>query len=121
MRISDGSSDLCSSDLVALRLPEARVTCAGRTDAGVHARGQVLHLDVDDEVITRSAGRSQDPPLDALARRVNGILPLDVRVRRTSQAPRSEERRVGQECVRTCRSRWAPCLSKKKNKLHNLR
>src|SRR3546814_15502085 len=87
MRISDGSSDLCSSDLVALRLPEARVTCAGRTDAGVHARGQVLHLDVDDEVITRSAGRSQDPPLDALARRVNGILPLDVRVRRTSQAP----------------------------------
>ncbi|NYG60103.1 tRNA pseudouridine38-40 synthase [Nocardioides daedukensis] len=72
---------------VALRLPEARVTCAGRTDAGVHARGQVLHLDVDDEAITRSAGRSQDPPLDALARRVNGILPLDVRVRRASLAP----------------------------------
>src|SRR3546814_13450364 len=28
-------------------------------------------------------------------------------------APRSEERRVGKECVSTCRSRWAPCSSKK--------
>src|SRR3546814_14987545 len=28
--------------------------------------------------------------------------------------PRSEERRVGQECVRTCRSRWSPLPSKKK-------
>src|SRR6056297_3751972 len=28
---------------------------------------------------------------------------------------RSEERRVGKECVSTCRSRWSPCHSKKKN------
>src|SRR3546814_13125108 len=28
---------------------------------------------------------------------------------------RSEERRVGKECVSTCRSRWSPCHSKQKN------
>src|SRR3546814_4291509 len=30
--------------------------------------------------------------------------------------PRSEERRVGKECVSTCRSRWSPYHYKKKNK-----
>ena len=71
----------------ALRVPEVRVTVAGRTDAGVHARGQVTHLDVDRDVVIASAGRSSDPPLDALARRVDGILPPDLRVRRVSEAP----------------------------------
>ncbi|WP_439938390.1 tRNA pseudouridine(38-40) synthase TruA [Nocardia sp. N13] len=71
----------------ALRVPQVRVTVAGRTDAGVHARGQVAHLDVDPEVVVASAGRSTDPPLDALARRVDGILPSDLRVRRVSEAP----------------------------------
>src|SRR3546814_20942486 len=32
--------------------------------------------------------------------------------------PRSEERRVGKECLRTCRSRWPPCLLKKKHTKH---
>lgn len=71
----------------ALRVPQARVTVAGRTDAGVHARGQVAHLDVDAEVVTASAGRAAEAPLDALARRVDGILPADLCVRRISEAP----------------------------------
>ena len=71
----------------ALRVPEVRVSVAGRTDAGVHARGQVAHVDVEPEVVDASSGRSTDPPLVALARRVDGILPPDVRVRRVSQAP----------------------------------
>src|SRR3546814_12038160 len=32
---------------------------------------------------------------------------------------RSEERRVGKECVSTCRSRWSPYHKKKKNRKHN--
>ena len=71
----------------ALRVPQVRVTVAGRTDSGVHARGQVAHVDVEPDVVTSSAGRSTDPPLDALARRVDGILPPDLRVRRVSEAP----------------------------------
>ena len=69
-----------------LREPEAAVTCAGRTDTGVHARGQVVHLDVADDAVTASAGRSEDPPLVALHRRLNGVLPPDIRVRRVAEA-----------------------------------
>ena len=65
----------------------SRVVCAGRTDTGVHARGQVIHLDVDEPALAASAGRSEDPPLEALLRRLNGILPPDVRVRRVAAAP----------------------------------
>ena len=63
------------------------VVCAGRTDAGVHARGQVVHADVDEAGVLASAGRSPAPPLEALVRRLNGILPPDVVVRRVEQAP----------------------------------
>lgn len=69
-----------------LRLPEVSVVCAGRTDTGVHARGQVVHVDVAESVLESAAGRSQDPPLEALLRRLNGLLPPDIRVRRAQAA-----------------------------------
>ncbi|HEX5860269.1 MAG TPA: tRNA pseudouridine(38-40) synthase TruA [Nocardioides sp.] len=69
-----------------LRVPEVSVVCAGRTDAGVHARGQVTHLDVDDAALARAAGRSDLPVPQALLPRLNGILPPDVRVRRVVAA-----------------------------------
>ena len=78
--------DLEAALAVALRLPRVGVVCAGRTDTGVHARGQVVHLDVPDEAVEGSAGRSQDPPLQALLRRLNGILSPEVRVRRVVAA-----------------------------------
>lgn len=59
-----------------LRLPAVPVVCAGRTDTGVHARGQVVHLDLPDAA-------AYD---EQLLRRLNGILPPDVRVRAVAQA-----------------------------------
>jgi tRNA pseudouridine38-40 synthase len=70
-----------------LREPEVPTTCAGRTDTGVHARGQVVHLDVDRDVLTAAAGRSTAPPTESLVRRLNGVLPDDVRVHRVHEAP----------------------------------
>ncbi len=71
-----------------LRTQGSALTVAGRTDTGVHARGQVAHVDLDPEALARVSGRSgQDPP-DALARRLNGVLDPDARIHRiTAAAP----------------------------------
>lgn len=78
---------------LVLRFPEVSVTCAGRTDAGVHARGQVTHLDVDESSVRAAAGRSEDPPESALQRRLNRVLAEDVRVRRVRVAPQGFDAR----------------------------
>jgi tRNA pseudouridine38-40 synthase len=69
-----------------LRVEAAPVTCAGRTDTGVHARGQVVHVDVDDDRLAAATGRIPGPPAVALLKRLNGVLPGDVRIRRAAQA-----------------------------------
>ncbi|WNM42637.1 tRNA pseudouridine(38-40) synthase TruA [Micromonospora halotolerans] len=55
------------------------LTVAGRTDAGVHATGQVCHLDLPTEVWRQYDGR--------LLRRLARLLPPDVRVRAMTQVP----------------------------------
>ncbi|NMR18906.1 tRNA pseudouridine(38-40) synthase TruA [Cellulomonas fimi] len=67
--------------------PPPRLTVAGRTDAGVHARGQVAHLDVDDAAWLALPGRSDREPGPALVARLAGLLPGDVVVHRVAPAP----------------------------------
>lgn len=54
---------------------DVETTCAGRTDAGVHARGQVVHFDVP----------AEHPDIDSA--RVNRALPEDIRIRDLGLAP----------------------------------
>src|SRR3546814_9919059 len=71
MRISDWSSDVCSSD-----------------------------LDIDHDIVVKIATVVQGQ-IGHVHHRL-GIVAVDMKNRR------SEERRVGKECVSTCRSRWSP-------------
>jgi tRNA pseudouridine38-40 synthase len=80
--------ELSSALSTVLRSPEpVRLTVAGRTDAGVHARGQVAHADVDGEAWSQVPGRSDRSPDEALRTRLSGVLPADVTVTRVSRAP----------------------------------
>ena len=87
--------DLEASLAMVLRVETVEVTCAGRTDTGVHARGQVVHLDIDEPQLLAAAGRSAAPPAVALARRLNGVLGADVRVREARAVPEEFDARFG--------------------------
>jgi tRNA pseudouridine38-40 synthase len=63
-----------------LRIERASLTVAGRTDAGVHARGQVCHVDLPAEVLAETS-------LERLTYRLSRLLPEDIRVRRVTLAP----------------------------------
>jgi tRNA pseudouridine38-40 synthase len=75
-------AELSAALATALRLPSVDLVVAGRTDAGVHARGQVVHVDVE----------AVD---DRMLRRLNGLLPPDIRVRRVAEAPPGFDARFG--------------------------
>ena len=66
-----------------LRQP-IELTVAGRTDAGVHAAGQVAHFDMDPEGLNQ---RSIDGDPTRLVRRLGRMLPDDVRVHHVDYAP----------------------------------
>src|SRR3546814_12775862 len=93
MRISDWSSDVCSSDLIVIP-----------AQAGIHERrsrrlsGKAVFMDSR----LRGNDRKDDSPRIAALLHAKG------------GGVRSEERRVGNECVSTCRSRWSPCTYNKK-------
>src|SRR3546814_15354488 len=95
MRISDWSSDVCSSDLLELTgaggegmvVKPAHLT-TGRIQPGIKVRGR--------EYLRIIYGPDYTDSLDVL------------RERHLAKKRRSEARRVGKECVSTCRSRWSP-------------
>src|SRR3546814_4613009 len=84
MRISDWSSDVCSSDLPSLSLMMTRMLALHWRLLVDHLRQLKLHS-ATERLIYYLLRRCQE---DA--------------------GHRSEERRVGKECVSTCRSRWSP-------------
>ena len=63
---------------------QVRVTASGRTDAGVHALGQVIHFDTDLKL-----------PPDAWVRALNTMLPDDIAVRQAEVAPMEFHARFG--------------------------
>src|SRR3546814_11354326 len=100
MRISDWSSDVCSSDLPARTHGIAKHV--GSVEAGKLADlvlWKPMFFGVKPDMILKSgmiaAAAMGDP---------NASIPTPQPV----HYRRSEERRVGKECVSTCRSRWAP-------------
>ncbi len=77
-RTVQGELELWITRLLRLDEP-VRLVCAGRTDAGVHARGQVAHGDLDPSVITDGGTE--------LARRLGRVLADDLVVRHIAPAP----------------------------------
>src|SRR3546814_12661709 len=104
MRISDWSSDVCSSDLAG----DVAVGARMRARLQEHAFGRGRF-----GVRTQAHPRLRKAKLDVVlahqeVRRAHAGIVLDDQVEHRLLARRSEERRVGKECVSTCRSRWAP-------------
>ena len=65
-----------------------RLFAAGRTDTGVHATGQVAHIDVPDSALQHAYSRTRrdgEPEFLALTRRLARFLPTDVRVLRVQR------------------------------------
>jgi len=80
--------ELSAALTLILRAPKpVRLVVAGRTDAGVHARGAVVHADVDPIGWALLPGRSVRSPAQSALARLNGVLPKDIVVHAVSVAP----------------------------------
>src|SRR3546814_15372761 len=96
MRISDWSSDVCSSDLYGSGAVAGVVNIKTKTDI------DGLELNFNTSVPFDSGGE------EYRARAVWGQTFSRGHILLAADYSRSEERRVGKECVSTCRSRWSP-------------
>ncbi|MFI0417679.1 tRNA pseudouridine(38-40) synthase TruA [Spongiactinospora sp. 9N601] len=90
-RTVQGEIEAAFATVLRMREEPPVLTVAGRTDAGVHARGQVAHVDLSEAAIA-ALSRDAEPRevaerLPGLLKRVNGVLVPDVRVRGLSVAP----------------------------------
>src|SRR3546814_11862045 len=111
MLISDWSSDVCSSDLHwVLGVAAFGTTAHFRTDKPPLPRQPVCHR-LEVAGIPGEAGKTEYRrtvrcPLLVAIVKTKTIIRTPISVFIFSQ--RSEERRVGIECVSTCRLRWSP-------------
>src|SRR3546814_15737930 len=112
MRISDWSSDVCSSDLLEATLEAVKLRLRPIIMTSLAFIGGMIPL-----FIASGAGAASRIAVGTgvvggmLAATVLGIffIPLFyLSIRRWLRKKRSAARGVGQECVSTCRSRWAP-------------
>src|SRR3546814_19898295 len=119
MRISDWSSDVCSSDLAFAESRVRSLYAAGKPLARIRQTLAVKGVSKPDieAALERLRDEAETPISDlpaavAFARRRKlgpyRADPTQRREMRQKDLGRSEERRVGKECVSTCRSRWAP-------------
>src|SRR3546814_13450616 len=121
MRISDWSSDVCSSDLAVGGHPgkvDRRVILLAAIDI-IHAQGRIEAREGRSGELRAAVERVLRRVLDTLAAGIAAGEAIDVGIfdivsREYRIAIRSEERRVGKECVSTCRSRGSPDHKKKK-------
>src|SRR3546814_14699079 len=107
MRISDWSSDVCSSDLLAA-IPGLTVAEAGSATQAVRGADIVTTVTADKTYATILTPDMIEPGMHLNA--VGGDCPGKTELHRAilATASRSEERRVGKGCVLTGRSRWSP-------------
>src|SRR3546814_20286175 len=104
MRISDWSSDVCSSDLgskAAAPTREAIMVGEVRAVSWYAVSFQVGGRSTNDQTLLSQAARDDIWRVRQHAYTHGQINPFAHQIR-------SEERRVGKECVSTCRSRWSP-------------
>src|SRR3546814_19970991 len=112
MRISDWSSDVCSSDLLMATMLSDWGYIVLRFDfrgcgQSEGERGYVLCHDQVADAKNALNWLTEQPGVDPLRVGVIGHS-FGAAVACYAGAVRSEERRVGKECVSTCRSRWSP-------------
>src|SRR3546814_4498234 len=100
MRISDWSSDVCSSDLDQLRHPVTRENFEDGDEADRDELCRQL-----ERAVAAAPFAFQRVEFAAAA---PSCALLSAQTFRGDLFQRSEERRVGKECVSTCRSRWSP-------------
>src|SRR3546814_19759450 len=103
MRIRDWSSDVCSSDLVVEATPDLADTEAVFRIHWYSGAANLLQR------FDAAAQATMEPGLQEVAAEGRGYSLLDY-LDAVSRRERSEGRRVGKECVSTCRSRWSRYL-----------
>src|SRR3546814_21147224 len=100
MRISDWSSDVCSSDLLDATCP---LVSKVHREAERHERTGRQILLIGHAGHPEVIGTMGQVPAGAIL-----LVENTEAAEKVAVEDRSEERRVGKECVSTCRSRWSP-------------